>query len=208
MDRVVIGIAGGTASGKSTVARGLVEALGARATLLEHDRYYRTVPPGTGLGQWNFDHPDSLETELLRAHVAAWTSGEDVQVPTYDFATQSRRPRAEWTPLHAGQVLVIEGILVLSDAALRGSMTHTVFVDAPDDIRLARRLTRDVAERGRGFHDILEQYFATVRPMHEAFVVPSRAHAELVLQGTEPVTDSVQRILTLIGVASDHATSA
>ena len=197
MERLVIGIAGGTASGKSTVARALVETLGGVATLLEHDRYYRTVPPGTGLGQWNFDHPDSLETDLLRAHVAAWQQGSAVRVPAYDFATQARLEEVHWSPLPSTRVLVVEGILVLCDDALRETMTHKVYVHTPDDIRLARRLRRDVAERGRGFHDILEQYFATVRPMHERFVVPSRDHADLEISGLDPVDSLVERVLDL-----------
>jgi uridine kinase len=200
MERVVIGIAGGTASGKSTVAAALAQALGNEATLLEHDRYYRTVPEGTGLGQWNFDHPDSLETELMRAHVAAWRRGETVHVPAYDFATQRRLPQPLWAELAPSRVLVVEGILVLTDAELRSTMTHRVFVHTPDDIRLARRLKRDIAERGRGLDDILAQYMATVRPMHEAFVVPSRDHAELVLSGLDPIEALVKRLLAHAGL--------
>jgi len=200
MERVVIGIAGGTASGKSTVAAALAQALGGEATLLEHDRYYRTVPDGTGLGQWNFDHPDSLETELMRSHVASWREGQPVRVPAYDFATQSRLDQPHWAELSPGRVLVVEGILVLTDPELRATMTHRVFVHTPDDIRLARRLRRDIAERGRGLDDILAQYMATVRPMHEQFVVPSREHAELVVSGLDPVDSLVQRVLEHVGL--------
>jgi len=200
MDRVVIGIAGGTASGKSTVARALVRALGDRAALLEHDRYYKTVPPGTGLGQWNFDHPDSLDTALLRDHVASWLAGRSVRVPSYDFATQARLSDDQWATLPSAEVLVVEGILVLTDDALRATMTHKVYVHTPDDIRLARRMRRDVAERGRGFDDILEQYFATVRPMHERFVVPSREHADRVISGLEPVDSLVEQVLDVAGI--------
>ncbi len=200
MERVVIGIAGGTASGKSTVAAALAQALGSEATLLEHDRYYRTVPAGTGLGQWNFDHPDSLETELMRSHVASWRDGKPVHVPAYDFATQRRLDQQQWSELSPGRVLVVEGILVLTDAELRATMTHRIFVHTPDDIRLARRLRRDIAERGRGLDDILAQYMATVRPMHEEFVVPSREHAELVLSGLDPVDSLVQRVLDHVGL--------
>jgi len=192
---VVIGIAGGTASGKSTVATALVARLGRRAALLEHDRYYRTVPPGTGLGQWNFDHPDSLETELMRHHVSEWQQGRSVRVPSYDFATQRRLHASHWHPLHPSDVLVVEGILVLADPALRAVMTHKIYIHTPDDIRLARRLERDIRDRGRGLHDILDQYMATVRPMHEQFVAPSRDHADLVLSGLDPVDELVAAVL-------------
>jgi uridine kinase len=200
MQPIVIGIAGGTASGKSTVATALTELLGSRATLLEHDRYYRTVPPGTGLGKWNFDHPDSLETELMREHVAAWRQGRSVRVPTYDFATQRRLHEHRWHDLHPGEVLVVEGILVLSDPELRAVMTHKVYVHTPNDIRLARRLERDIRERGRGLTDILEQYMATVRPMHEQFVAPSCDHADLVLSGLDPVPELVSSVLRHVGL--------
>ncbi|MFK7926659.1 MAG: uridine kinase [Myxococcota bacterium] len=189
--RVVL-IAGGSASGKSTVSRALMRGLGPRGALLLHDRYYKTPPAGSDLASWNFDHPDSLDTELLVAHVDALLAGQTVQLPRYDF---SRHDRAEGTdPVAPTEYIVVEGILVLTSEALRGRAHHRVFVDAPADVRLARRLRRDVAERGRAPLGVLDQYLATVRPMHQAFVEPSRHYADVVLDGTLAVDQLVMEL--------------
>jgi uridine kinase len=195
---VVIGIAGGTASGKTTLAAALCDALGPRAALLTHDRYYRSLPPGTAPSDWNFDHPDALETELMTQHVDAWRQRGAVMVPTYDFAGHCRNPDGEGLPVC--EVLLIEGILVMSDAGLRDRMDHKLFVHTPDDIRLARRIRRDIVERGRSVDTVLDQYLATVRPMHESFVVPSVAHADLVLSGLRPIADLVAEARVHLGL--------
>jgi len=198
---LVLGVAGGTASGKTTVARGLLEVLGDRAVLLTHDRYYRSLPDGHDAATWNFDHPDALDTELLAQHVDELLAGRDVAVPSYAFDTHRRLPRPQWTVLPARPVVVVEGILVLAHEGLRERMHHRVFVHAPHDVRLVRRIRRDRAERGRGVDDILEQYMATVRPMHERYVEPSRGHAHHVLDGTRPVGELVEKLVSLVGDA-------
>lgn len=200
MTPVVFGIAGGTASGKSTVARALVEQLGEACLWLTHDRYYRSIPKelAHNPAAFNFDHPDSLETSRMVCDLAALRSGETVRVPEYDFATHLRRPERDWDTLEPRPIIVVEGILVLSDAHLRAQMDHKVFVHAPDDVRLARRVLRDIRERGRHVDDVITQYLTTVRPMHETFVAPSQAQADLVLDGTIEVDDLVARLLGLL----------
>jgi uridine kinase len=182
---IVVGVAGGTASGKSTIVARACAAMG--ALRVAHDRYYRDGDAGT-----NFDHPDALDTDLLVRHVDALRAGEPVALPDYDFATHRRvdaREDAQPTP-----VIVVEGILVLVDAELRARFDLAVYVDAPADIRLIRRIRRDVRERGRTHDDVLRQYLESVRPMHEAWVAPSAAHAQLVLDGTADAQAQVERL--------------
>lgn len=192
----IIGIAGGSASGKTTVAQGLVDALGDRASLVLHDRYYRSPPHGVDRATWNYDHPDSLETELLVEHLAALRAGRSVGMPRYDYHRHARTDGVDEVP--ARPVVVVEGVLVLADPALRACFDRTAFVHAPADVRLIRRLRRDVSERGRTPFDVLDQYIATVRPMHERFVETSRSHAEIVLDGTRPVELLVERAMSLL----------
>jgi uridine kinase len=194
MDVRVIGIGGGTASGKTTLAAALAQALGDQAVLVVHDRYYRTLPafhahdPST----FNFDHPESLETTRLVADLDRLRAGARASLPRYDFRTHSRELVEE--DVDPRPLIIVEGILVLSDAELRRRFDLSVFVDTPDDVRLLRRLRRDIAERGRTVDDVLAQYERTVRPMHEQFVRPSRDHAQVVLDGTHPVPDLVTRM--------------
>lgn len=181
MTPFVFGIAGGTASGKTTVALELAERTG--ALLISHDRYYRDLVDASAA---NFDHPDALDTALLVRHLEELRAGRTVALPTYDYATHRRATVVD--EVHPRSVIVVEGILVLADPGLRGCFDLRVYVDAPDDVRLARRLRRDVRERGRSVEGVLDQYLATVRPMHLAHVEPSRVHADLVLDGTHPST--------------------
>lgn len=193
---IVVGLAGGTASGKTTAAEALHARLGTEAVLLSHDAYYRSLPQGTPAEAWNFDHPDALETSLMVEHLDALRGGGAVRVPVYDFTRHRRCDLERWSELRPARVILVEGILVLSDPALRERMDHRVFVHTPDDVRLVRRIRRDLERRGRAVDEVLDQYLATVRPMHEAFVEPSKAHADLVLDGTAPVASLVQAILT------------
>jgi len=197
---VVLGLAGGTASGKTTAARALLDRLGDQALLLTHDRYYRSLPDGHDPAGWNFDHPDALETELLAAHLDELLAGREVAVPRYAFDHHRRAHRSEWTTVRPRPVVVVEGILVLADEGLRTRMHQRVFVHAPRDVRLVRRIRRDVAERGREVSQVLEQYMRTVRPMHERWVEPSRAHAHHVLDGTRPVDELVAELTGLLDV--------
>jgi uridine kinase len=184
----VLGIAGGTASGKTTVAREVARALG--ALLVTHDRYYRSGDAST-----NYDHPDSLDTGRLVEDLDALRAGRGVVLPRYDFARHAREEEGDAvTP--TGWI-VVEGILVLSDARLRARFDRSVFVDAPADVRLLRRVRRDALERGRTSEDVFRQYLATVRPMHEAFVVPGMAHADVIIDGMAAVEESVARVVAL-----------
>jgi uridine kinase len=196
----ILGIAGGTASGKTTAALAVAEALGDRCVLVTHDRYYHPVPESLkhDPAQHNFDHPDALDTARLVEDLRALRSGQATRVPHYDFTTHRRLPEPAWEALEPREVIVVEGILVLVEPELRALMDHRVFVHAPDDIRLLRRIRRDVQERGRAVEEILAQYERTVRPMHEAWVVPSADHADLVLDGLSPVEQLVGHVLELL----------
>lgn len=196
----VIGIGGGSASGKTTVAYALEAVLGPeRCVLVSHDRYYRNLPAGVAPEDWNYDHPDALDTAALIGDLDVLARGGSVDLPVYDFATHRQLGRPHWHPVQARPIVIVEGILVLQDASLRSRMYRRVFVHTADDVRLARRIRRDLVERGRQLDDVLHQYLTTVRPMHEAHVAPSRAHAHLVLDGDAPVQASVAAVLALVG---------
>ena len=182
MDIVVLGIAGGTGSGKTTVARSVVERVGRdRVAYLEHDCYYRDLRhlDLEARRQVNFDHPDAFDTDLLVEHVRALRDGKAVEQPIYSYTESVRADRTE--TVHPCPLVIVEGILVLENAALRELMDVKIFVDTDDDIRLMRRLRRDTRERGRTLEHVLGQYEATVRPMHLTFVHPSRRHADVVI---------------------------
>ena len=179
---VIIGVAGGSGSGKTTVVRRIVQSLGPeRVTLLEHDRYYydRKDLRLEERAQLNYDHPDSLETDLLVEHVRALSRGENVELPTYDFAMYARRAATERA--EPRRAIIVEGILIYTHAALRDLMSVKVFVDTDADTRFIRRLRRDVAERGRTMESVIEQYLSTVKPMHLDFVEPSKRYADLII---------------------------
>lgn len=182
MDIVVLGIAGGTGSGKTTVARSIVERVGRdRVAYLEHDCYYRDLRhlDFEARRQVNFDHPDAFETDLLVEHVRALRAGRSVEQPIYSYTESVRADETQ--TVHPCPLVIVEGILVLENAALREQMDVKIFVDTDDDIRLMRRLRRDTRERGRTLEHVLGQYEATVRPMHLTFVHPSRRHADVVI---------------------------
>ena len=179
---VVLGIAGGTGSGKTTVARAIVQQIGEeRIAYLEHDAYYRDLAHMTpeDRRRVNFDHPDAFETELLVEHVQSLIAGESVEQPIYSYENSVRT--SETRTVDPKPLVVIEGILVLENYALQSLMDIKIFVDTDDDIRLLRRVRRDTEERGRSLDGILGQYEATVRPMHLAFVSPSRRHADVII---------------------------
>lgn len=179
---VILGVAGGSGSGKSTVVREVCRLLEeGTACVLHHDAYYRDLahlPFEERVGV-NFDHPDSLETELMVEHVHRLLAGKSVEMPTYDFSTHARTratERRDPTP-----VVILDGILVLADPRLRQVMDLKVFVDTEPDLRLIRRIRRDVIKRGRTPDSVITQYEATVRPMHLEFVEPSKRYADLVV---------------------------
>lgn len=178
----VIGIAGGTGSGKTTISRAITQALPKEhVSVLEHDHYYqdRSELPAEERALLNFDHPESLDTALLVEHVRALKAGKAVAVPQYDFVTHARKK--ETSPLQPTPVIIVEGILVFVDEALRNELDVKLFVDTDADIRVMRRVRRDIEQRGRTFQSVREQYYRTVRPMHLAFVEPSKRWADLII---------------------------
>ena len=179
---LVVGIAGGSASGKTSVALALAQDLGpAQASLLQHDNYYRDLTHLSLEARevHNYDHPSALETDLLVAHVDRLRAGESIWRPEYSFSSQTRIPDA--ARIDPRPIPLIEGIMVLQDPDLRARMDLRVFVDAPEDIRLSRRVVRDQQERGYSELQIRRQFAATVKPMHDSFVEPSRAFADIII---------------------------
>lgn len=192
-DVFTIGVAGGTASGKSTISRAILDSVGEEniAHLL-HDSYYKPLAQLEAendgpIERINFDHPDSLDTTLLIEHIQQLKSGKEVEVPIYDFVTFDRKPATQ--QMEPRPVILVEGILVLAERELRDLFDIKIFVDAPADIRFIRRLTRDIEERGRSMESVIDQYLTTVRPMHLAFVEPSMRHADIIVPqgGRNPV---------------------
>jgi len=181
-DPLVIGIAGGSGSGKTTVAQEILQRVGpARIAFLQHDSYYKDLSglPPTQRAEVNFDHPNSLETDLLTQHIASLRDGKAVEVPIYDFSTHSRTDRT-FTVQPRG-VILVEGILLFTEATLREMFDVKIFVDTDSDIRFIRRLERDLAERGRTTESVIKQYQSTVRPMHLEFVEPSKRYADVII---------------------------
>ena len=195
----VIGVAGGSGSGKTTVVRRIVDSLGPdQVTLLDHDRYYRDrndlrLEERAAL---NYDHPDALETDLMVAHVRALKAGTAVDVPQYDFTRHARLSEIE--TFQPRRALIVEGILVFTDAALRELMDIKVFVDTDSDTRFIRRLQRDVAQRGRTMESVIDQYQHTVKPMHLEFVEPSKRYADVIIPLGGHNTVAVDLLLTML----------
>lgn len=179
---MIIGISGGTGSGKTTVARRILENVSdEQIVFLQQDSYYRNLGdlPLELRHQINFDHPDALDNDLFVNHVKALRAGEAIAMPVYDFSTHTRK--VETIHIEPKPILIIEGILVFVDAALRELMDVKIFVDTDDDLRFIRRMQRDVKERGRSVESVIKQYLETVRPMHRQFVEPSKRHADVII---------------------------
>jgi uridine kinase len=199
MKPIVIGVAGGSGSGKTTVVRRIIDSIGLdQVALLDHDRYYRDrndlrLEERAAL---NYDHPDALETDLMVSHVHELKAGRAVQVPSYDFTRHARL--ATWDVIPPRRAIIVEGILIFSDAPLRALMDIKVFVDTDADTRFIRRLRRDVAERGRTMDSVIDQYQATVKPMHLEFVEPSKRYADLILPQGGHNAVAVDLLLRLI----------
>ncbi len=181
MDRIVIGIAGGTASGKTTVAERIYEAFQKDAVILSHDYYYKQHDDLTmeQRGKLNYDHPDSLDTDLLVKHIEELKKGNAIMHPTYNFTTHTRN--AEWQRMESARIIIAEGILIYTNNKLCKLCDIKLFVDADADVRFIRRLTRDVSERGRSVESVVTQYLSTVKPMHEQFVEPTKSKADLII---------------------------
>ena len=179
---MIIGICGGTGSGKTTVANRTPESVSKdEVVFLQQDSYYRNLDqmPLDYRRKINFDHPDALDNELLIEHLQALKRGEPAELPIYDFRTHTRLPRT--LHMEPRPIIIIEGILIFADQRLLDEMDVKVYVDTPDDIRFIRRLRRDIAERGRTVESVIEQYLATVRPMHMQFVEPSKRYADVII---------------------------
>ena len=181
-ERVCIGVAGGTGSGKTTVAEAIVARIGAdRIAYLQHDSYYRDLAGHSRheLTHHNFDHPNALESDLLAAHIAALKAGRAVEIPVYDFTRHVRTDRTR--RVEPRGVVLVEGILLFAEPSLREVFDIKIFVDTDADLRFIRRLRRDIRERGRTVESVVAQYMETVRPMHLEFVEPSKRWADLII---------------------------
>ena len=181
---IVFGVAGGTASGKTTVARSILDQVGAhRVAYLPHDAYYRDMShlPLEKRAQQNYDHPDALESDLLARHIRELCAGRAIQLPVYSFADYVRK--TETVTVEPAPVVLVDGILIFAEPELRDLMDIKIFVDVEADIRLIRRIERDTRERGRTLSSTIFQYLDTVRPMDLEFVQPSRRYADVILPG-------------------------
>ncbi len=181
MNRLVIGIAGGTGSGKTTVARKLYQAFGKNAVILSHDYYYK-ANEGMSLeerARLNYDHPNSLDMQLLVKHVTMLKNGKAIDHPTYNFSTHSRNEK--WEHMEPAQIIIVEGILLFENKQLCDICDIKLFVDTDADVRFIRRLRRDVNKRGRTMESVIKQYMSTVKPMHEMFVEPSKRKADIII---------------------------
>ena len=197
---IVIGIAGGSGSGKTTLMKNLIARFRDDVTVLSHDNYYR---PYEELSieerkKVNYDHPDAFDTEMMFEHLKMLKAGQAIDCPIYDYTTYSRSK--ETTRVEPRKVILVEGILIFENKALCSQMDIKIFVDTDADVRLSRRIKRDVAKRGRSLESVLSQYLATVKPMHEQFVEPSKKNADLVvleggknLVALEMIIDRIQR---------------
>ncbi len=185
----VIGIAGGTGSGKTTLAKNIAACFDERISLLRHDDYYKAHDELTyeERAALNYDHPNAFDTTLLCEHIRRLKSGEDIESPVYDYTVHNRAK--ETRTVHASPVILLEGILIFENKELRNLLDMKIFVDTDADVRIVRRIVRDVKKRARTLDSIVEQYLTTVKPMHEAFVEPSKKYADIIIPegGKNPV---------------------
>lgn len=181
MNVMVIGIAGGTGSGKTTLTEKLVERFGPSVSVVNHDNYYKAHDdlPYEERCKLNYDHPDSFDTDLMVAHLKELKEGKAIDCPTYDYTVHNRRK--ETVRVEPKRVVIVEGILIFENKALRDLMDIKIFVDTDADTRILRRIMRDVKERGRSLDSVVNQYLTTVKPMHEQYVQPSKRYADIVV---------------------------
>ncbi len=194
----IIGIAGGTGSGKTTVVNTIVQNLNSQNLVtIQHDSYYRDrshLPP-LERDKINYDHPDALETDLLVRHLKELISGKKVEIPEYDFATHTRKEKGHI--IAPAKVIIIEGLLVFADSALRELLDLKIFIDTDDDIRFIRRLQRDTKSRDRSIESVIQQYMETVRPMHNQFIEPSKKYADKIVSG-EQNAEAIDMLISMI----------
>ena len=180
-DVMIVGIAGGTGSGKTTITRKLMQRFAGDVSVINHDNYYKAHHdmPYEERTRLNYDHPDAFDTDLMIGHLRALKAGHAIDCPTYDYTVHNRS--SEVLHVEARKVIVVEGILIFASRALCDEMDIRIFVDADADVRLCRRIRRDVKKRGRTIDSAIEQYLTTVKPMHEQFVEPSKRSANLIV---------------------------
>jgi uridine kinase len=202
---IVIGLAGGTGSGKTTVAHAILDKVGAdRIAVIPHDAYYRNLvdmPYGLRDAR-NFDHPDSLDTDLMITHIKQLRAGQAIDLPIYDFTIDARS--AHTVRIEPQPVILVEGILIFVEAALRELFNMKIFVDTDADLRVLRRLQRDVAERGRTVESVIQQYLLTVRPMHLDFVEPSKRYADIIIPEGGHNTVAIEMVAARIEALLNH----
>ena len=202
MDTMIIGIAGGTGSGKTTITRKLVDTFGSDVSVVYHDNYYKRHDGMTyeERAALNYDHPDSFDTDLMVEDLKKLAAGQVIRCPVYDYSVHNRSDQT--VEVRPTRVVIIEGILIFENKALRELMDIKIFVDTDADVRILRRITRDVKERGRSLDSVVSQYLTTVKPMHEQFVEPSKRSADIiVLEGGHNVVALdmiIQRVKTHI----------
>lgn len=212
---ILIGVAGGTGSGKTTVAHSILKQVGwSRIAFIQHDSYYHDASnlPPEERARLNFDHPDALETSLLVEHLNTLRAGQPVEIPIYDFRSHTRKPETRLvTP---EPVILVEGILIFADKALRELFDVKIYVDTDPDLRFIRRLVRDMKDRGRSLDSVVDQYMQTVRPMHMEFVEPSKRHADVIIPegghnkvALEMVVSRIQALLQSAGNYSERQPS-
>jgi uridine kinase len=205
---LVIGVAGGSGSGKTTVARAILDRVGReRIAVLPHDSYYQDLShlPFAERALVNFDHPDAFDNALYLAHLDALIAGQPIAMPTYDFAAYVRLPNV--IMVQPQPVVLVEGILIFVDAALRSRMSIRLFVDAESDLRIIRRIQRDTQQRGRTIESVIDQYLTTDRPMHLEYVEPSKRYADVIIPNggmntiaTDMVVARIERMLDERGI--------
>jgi uridine kinase len=196
---LILGVAGGSGSGKTTVVSNIIQSIGKENVLLmQHDSYYRDLShlPFSERTKQNFDHPASLETELMIRHLDALRNGYQVDIPVYDFVAHTRSE--ETISAYPQKIILVDGILIYSEPKLRKLMDIKIFVDTDGDVRLLRRLKRDISERGRDLDGVLNQYEKFVRPMHLEFVEPSKRYADIIIPRGGENTIALEMVIALI----------
>jgi uridine kinase len=199
MSPIIIGVAGGSGSGKTTVSQAILDKVGVdRIAYIQHDSYYqdRSHLPPEQRAAMNFDHPDALESELLAQHLMLLQQGQAVEVPVYDFATYSRKQ--ETRRVEPRPIILLEGILIFASKALRSLMHIKIYVDTDSDLRFIRRLRRDISERERSVDSVIQQYLDTVRPMHLEFVEPSKRYADVIIPEGGFNTTAIEMIVARV----------
>ena len=195
---MIIGVAGGTGSGKTTLAHHIAEEFGDSVAVIAHDCYYREQNDKSYEERCvqNYDHPDAFETELLCEHIERLCSGEAVDIPVYDYTQHNRSNKTLHIP--SRKVIILEGILLFSDKQFRDMMDLKIFVDTDADERILRRILRDTEERGRSLQSVIDQYLTTVKPMHDAFVEPFKRFADIIVPGGGDNPAAIDMIVTRI----------